>query len=113
LNRIAKNLFKIRHWKIELGDYSEIVNQAATWFIDPPYQIGGHAYPHSNKKINYDHLSEWCKSRNGQVIVCESEQSNWLPFIPMTVQNTYRGKYRESIWCNEPTQFDNIQLSLL
>src|SRR3990167_10642526 len=39
--RIAKNLFKIRHWKIEFGSYNEIENQEATWFIDPPYQFGG------------------------------------------------------------------------
>jgi len=28
--RIARNLFKIKHWIIEMGDYREIVNEVAT-----------------------------------------------------------------------------------
>lgn len=41
LKRIADSLFKIRHWEIRQGNYHEIKNEAATWFIDPPYQVGG------------------------------------------------------------------------
>lgn len=79
--RIAKNLYKIRHWKIELGSYETIQNEKATWFIDPPYQFGGRLYIENN--VNYQELSNWCKSREGQVIVCENTKANWLPFVPL------------------------------
>lgn len=76
--RIISNLHKIRHWDIELGDYSSIPNQKATWFIDPPYQhIGKH---YDNHKLNYKKLGDWCRTREGQVIVCEGGKSSWLPF---------------------------------
>jgi len=77
----TKNILpKIKHWDIRLGDYNEIENTKATWFIDPPYFNGGEHYPKSNKFINYTELSDWCKSRRGQVIVCENDSADWLPF---------------------------------
>lgn len=71
---------KIKHWDIRLGDYNKIENVKATWFIDPPYLNGGEHYPESSKFINYTELSDWCKSRQGQVIVCENDSADWLPF---------------------------------
>jgi len=65
LERIAKNLFKIRHWSILHGDYRDIPNQTATWFIDPPYQYGGQAYVVGTKNIDFNHLSHWCRNRGG------------------------------------------------
>ena len=41
----ARNLYKIKKWKIELGDYRDIQNKEATWFIDPPYLQSGKRYP--------------------------------------------------------------------
>jgi len=38
---IANQLYKIKHWQIQEGDYNDIKNEEATWFIDPPYQFGG------------------------------------------------------------------------
>jgi len=38
--RIARELYKIRHWEIRLGSYEDIPNESASWFIDPPYQYG-------------------------------------------------------------------------
>ena len=55
--KVAKSLYKIRHWEIRLGTYTDIGNQKATWFIDPPYQTGGKYYVHS--KIDYEHLAQW------------------------------------------------------
>ncbi len=79
--RTTKSILpKIKHWDIRLGDYKDIPNQKATWFIDPPYFKGGEYYPKGNKDINYNNLSNWCKSRDGQVIVCENSNANWLPF---------------------------------
>ena len=74
--QIADELFKIKHWVIKQGCYTEIENHEATWFIDPPYQFGGqHQYKFNNKTIDFTSLAEWCKSRNGQTIVCENTKA--------------------------------------
>lgn len=113
LNRIAKNLFKIKHWDIRLGSYTEIENINATWFIDPPYQHGGHAYVMSNKKIDFSELAKWSMGRQGQVIVCETLKADWLNFKPLCRQQGSKGWQKEAIWCNEPTAYDNEQLKLI
>jgi hypothetical protein len=56
---IAKNLYKIKHWKIVHGSYLDIPNIKATWFIDPPYQFGGDVYIESNKNIDFGQLGNW------------------------------------------------------
>lgn len=109
---IANNLHKIRHWNIILGDYKELENQEATWFIDPPYQYGGHKYPESNKYIDFQMLAKWCKSRNGQVIVCENTKADWLPFKPMIDIQGSMFKTTEAIWSNMKTPYDTIQGTL-
>jgi len=115
LNFIARNLFKIKHWQIQKGSYKDIENQKATWFIDPPYQFGGECYKESNKNINYEELADWCKSRKGQVIVCESMQADWMKFVPL---KRFRGNsnkhYTEAIWYNgfEKRFFDYRQKEL-
>lgn len=96
--RIANDLYKIRHWKIIQGDYSCIKNMEATWYIDPPYQFQK-LYVHNN--INYPELSSWCKSRSGQVMVCENSQSNWMDFRPLVSLSGQRTKTMEVIWTNE------------
>ena len=53
--RIANDIHKIKHWEIIQGDYNEIRNTEATWFIDPPYKVQIHGY---NCKIeDYSMLS--------------------------------------------------------
>ncbi len=112
LQRIAKNLFKIKHWKIEHGSYESIPNQTATWFIDPPYQRGGECYPESSKNINFSSLREWCMSRGGQVIVCENNKAEWMDFKPLITQKTRTGLQKEVFWTNEFTSIGVEQLSL-
>jgi site-specific DNA-adenine methylase len=108
--RLSEDVNKIRHWQILLGDYHDIPNQNATWFIDPPYQgNGGKYYKHGNKNINYNELSEWAQSRNGQVIVCENSEANWLPFRPLKQLQGQRHKTVEVIWEKD---FINNQMSL-
>lgn len=110
---LANNLHKIRHWEIRLGSYDEIDNLHCTWFIDPPYQFGGEHYKESGKKIDFNQLAEWCKDRNGQVIVCENMKATWLPFKPVTkIQGVSNTNTIEAIWSNIPTNYDNIQQSL-
>jgi len=78
--RIASQLKYIRHWQVTSLSYDELDNQEATWFIDPPYQVAGRAYRCSSDKIDFNHLAQWCQSRYGQVMVCENEGADWLPF---------------------------------
>jgi hypothetical protein len=110
LSQIAKNLFKIRHWKIIHGSYSDIENQEATWFVDAPYQFGGHCYIESNKNIDFPALGSWCMERKGQVIVCENTQAKWMNFIPITTHQGAHGMQKEAVWCNSPISY---QLELL
>lgn len=111
---IAEQLHKIRHWKIKCDDYRNIENIEATWFIDPPYQFGGqHQYQFNNKLIDFMKLGEWCKSRNGQVLVCENTKADWLPFTPMKIiQGCANSFTTEAIWSNHKTNYDAIQQTL-
>lgn len=112
IKRIASQLWKIKHWKIECLNYTQIRNQKATWFIDPPYQHGGHAYVKSNKDINFLKLADWCQDRRGQIIVCENMKADWLDFKAMGTHHTRTGTNYEAIWSNYPTAYDNVQMKL-
>lgn len=110
LNQIADCLPKIKHWEIQLGSYEDIPDQKATWFVDPPYNSeAGERYVFGAKGIDYKHLGEWCKSRTGQVIVCEGINADWLPFKAMAIQRTNKKMSSETIWCNEKSNYDNVQ----
>jgi hypothetical protein len=80
-NKVAEDVAKICTWEILLGDYFIAPDIEATWFIDPPY-IGQKLYPYG-KDLDYEVLASWCKSRKGQVIVCENDTAVWLPFKPL------------------------------
>lgn len=112
LKQIASQLFKIRHWEIRLGSYAEIENQEATWFIDPPYQVGGYVYIENNKDWNYSELARWCETRKGHVIVCENTKADWLPFLPMKSMKGSIYSTTEAIWSNFPTVYNFQQQSL-
>jgi hypothetical protein len=63
------------------GDYTQAPDVDATWYIDPPYRgRAGALYRHGSRDIDYAALGAWCKERAGQVIVCEGEGADWLPF---------------------------------
>lgn len=100
LQEIASIVDSIRHWNVMYGDYRDIPNVEATWFIDPPYQSGGQYYAVGNKDINYNELADWCQSRKGQVIVCENKAADWLPFKPFATMNGQRKMTMEVIWTN-------------
>lgn len=111
--KIARNLHKIHHWKFECKDYNSIENTEATWFIDPPYQHGGHSYVHNNKKINYSDLSLFCKNRNGHIIVCENNKADWMNFTPIASQRTQKYNNIECFWTNKKTSYNDNQMKLL
>lgn len=103
-NTIAKQVDQIRHWEVHNVGYERCpVTGPATWFVDPPYQHAGRHYAFSSQQINFDHLGDWCRSRQGQVIVCENDGATWLPFQRVTDTKTTRAGRRsiEAVWVNE------------
>ncbi len=107
---IAENLYKVQHWLVGTRDYRDIPNITATWYIDPPYQFGGQYYAINNKNINYWDLGEWCKSREGQVIVCENTKASWLDFKPLVELNGQLHKTTEAIYIQERDYDVNSQV---
>ena len=101
--RLAAQVPAIRHWRIFHGSYESIGAPGAwgpsTWFVDPPYQAMGVHYRESAKRINFEALGAWCKSLPGQVIVCENDGADWLPFEPLTTMTGATNRTRiESLW---------------
>jgi site-specific DNA-adenine methylase len=89
----AENLYKIKHWKIINGDYTEAPDIEATWFIDPPYKgESGMGYRYGSNLIDYDKLADWVKLRKGEVIFCEGENGDYLPFRPLIALKGVAGK---------------------
>ncbi len=78
--KIARDIPRLRRWAACVGDYRNAPDIEATWFIDPPYQEAGRYYPRGSRGIDYADLAEFCRTRRGQVIVCENEGADWLPF---------------------------------
>ena len=100
--RIATQLKFIRHWQCELETFENIpysLNSSnITWFIDPPYLRGGQHYTYH--EIDYAILTDFCKNRIGQTIVCESAGADWLEFKTLCLANKRRGKILEVYWTN-------------
>jgi len=100
---------KIKHWKITNLDYRKLENIQGTWFIDPPYMDCGNNYKHNY--INYKKLSDFCLSRNGQVIICGNENDDYLPFVPLTDRriNMHNNKKIECIWTNDKEYMEMLK----
>lgn len=87
---------EVRDWIITNVSYTEMINTKATWFIDPPYSnAAGRRY--RTNRVNYEQLGGWCRSRHGQVIVCENLGADWLPFEPMNHPRvSIRSRYQKA-----------------
>lgn len=101
----------IKHWGVRNVPYWELPNVRATWFIDPPY-CGPAGRYYKYNEIDYEHLAEWCRTRKGQVIVCEGAGAHWLPFrsLGTTANGSMRSLSVEKVWTNiKPTPlFDRL-----
>jgi hypothetical protein len=117
--RIASQLKHIRHWKVYNKSYEGIkFSGDATWFVDPPYnnKAGSH-YRHSD--IDYRHLGKWSLERQGQIIVCENEGADWLPFMSFKTVKGSTNKNKDSQYskeviyhrCDKKTGFDRVRRS--
>lgn len=110
---MAGNLSKIKHWQIICGDYTMAPNIEATWFIDPPYKSEpGMGYGFSSALIDYKYLAEWSMSRMGEIICCEGEYGDYLPFDTLLDLKGVAGKSsKEKIFYK--TIHEPMQLSLI
>lgn len=99
--RIASQQEQIRHWCVRWADCLSVEpSLEATWFVDPPYNNrAGSYYVHSD--VDYQSLGSWCRRARGQIIVCENEGANWLPFESFgTFKAGVNGSgSREVVWC--------------
>lgn len=105
--RLADTVQKIKHWKIIHGSYEDAPDIEATWFIDPPYQKAGKHYRCSSADLNFTKIGDWCKTRRGQVMVCENIGADWLPFREFcsfsgaSKDGATRRRSVEAIWTND------------
>lgn len=98
--RIARQVESIRHWTVTHGSYEDLPDREATWFIDPPYEIAG---SYKYRDIDFPSLGDWCRTRSGQVMVCENVGAEWLPFTPFldikgTAGHKRTGVSKEALW---------------
>jgi len=54
-------------------------------------------YRHSSAKLNYEKLAEWALKRKGEVIFCEGEYADYLPFRPLVDQKGVAGKISREV----------------
>lgn len=100
--RVASQVQYIRHWKVIEGDYTAAPPPiTATWFIDPPYNNKAGSYYVENG-LDYPALAAWCLERSGQVMVCENEGAEWLPFrLFASIKSQVSGRVsKEVLWTN-------------
>lgn len=110
----------VLYWRLTNWDYSDVFlereynSDEATWFIDPPYSNpAGKRYRQSD--IDYGKLATYCKTRKGQVIVCENAGADWLPFEPfehkrVSIRSRYqKANAQEVIWYKADDSFTICQ----
>lgn len=102
--RIARQVHKVKHWQVIEGDYQDAPDVEATWHIDPPYDNQAGRY-YTHQPNSFRTLGQWCKQRQGLVMVCENEGAEWLPFRPLATIKANEGRNggkrsAEVIWTN-------------
>lgn len=103
--RIADQVSAIRHWTVIEGDFADAPDAEATHFVDPPYanRAGSH---YRTRFADHARLGDWCRGRQGQVIVCENDGATWLPFrhfrtIKANESANGKGRSSEAIWLSD------------
>ncbi len=94
-SRVAAWVPRIKHWRVHHGSYTDAPDVPATWFVDPPYQTkAGRHYRHSD--VDHAALGRWCRQRLGQVIACDQEGADWLPWTGRITTRSARAADRVS-----------------
>ena len=104
--QLADFVPRIKHWQFFQQSYTDIPNEQATWFVDPPYQKAGKYY-FGHSKIDFPALGAWCRQRQGQVIVCENQGADWLPFQFLTDHQGSMQKNTEVVYIQDDTDASN------
>lgn len=107
--RIASQVSSIRHWRVAQKSWAEIDVErfaGATWYVDPPYVKAGKHYKYSD--VDYTALGAWCRRLPGQVMVCEAQGADWLPFesfreIKASPSSRGGKKSAEVLWYKDDT----------
>lgn len=85
---------KMVDWEISIKPYYNLVNEEATWFVNPP----------RDGSLSLDFCARWCKTRRGQVIVPGNVKEKWLNF-----KEILDG---QGFWSNFSTKITRTQLKL-
>ena len=97
---IAAQVEVVKHWTLIEGDWTQAPDLLqATWYFDPPYQVDGKKYKCSARDLDFPLLGAVCKSLaadGNQVIVCENEGADWLPFQPFRAIKAAPGKQKKN-----------------
>lgn len=106
--RIARQVEYIRHWEVKEASFDSIALSRATWFVDPPYIAQGGAY-FGSRALDHRSIGRWASGLPGQVIVCEAEGADWLPFETFRTAraNSSRGSgrvSREVLWTRSASE---------
>lgn len=110
--KMARLLWVLPRVEVRCCSYEEIEDLEATWFIDPPYQQNGEALLGNGyakgcraRDLDFCKLSDWCRTRRGQVIVAEKMGADWMPFRPLRrVTDSQDKHYTEVVWTSEPDE---------
>ena len=94
--RIAKEVSKVKHWKIFQSSGLEADWNDATFFVDPPYMVQKHGYNHRN--VDYSLIKEKLMNGRGQFIVCGNSDDTWLDFEYLTQMQGIAKKHTECIF---------------
>ena len=90
---MSENVHKVKHWKLIAGDFTDAPDTEATWFIDPPYKDApGDGYAFGSSQMDYSKLSNWIHARRGQLICCEGQYGDYLPFTELLNMPGVAGK---------------------
>lgn len=125
--RVASDIERIRHWTIIEGDYTAAPDIRATWFVDPPYvgrqmrskygaaggvqvRAVGDRYRFGTRRIDYEQLGRWCRTRRGLVVACDAVGATWMDFRPFHRVNGVSGHSEEAVWISSE---HGVQLPLL
>lgn len=117
--KVARQVAAISHWRVVNSSYHDLRNERATWFVDPIYDGMARNYSSRLPRADYRHLADWCRSRDGQVIVCERATATWLPFAPLgasavqggMLSRQHRGTCSEGVWIAENDSDSDFDMS--
>jgi hypothetical protein len=95
--RIAVDVEKVRHWRVEQAGYADVPALAdATYYVDPPYVDKGRFYRCND--VDHAQIATWAGTLPGQVVVCEQAGAGWLPFEPLASIKSTLGRSEEVVF---------------